>query len=88
MNFINFKCLHSFDIYISDRSLIERQKARLNQLAAALEQEKGRLLQLRKETAILAAPTDAMSARLLRNEVQALREQCNLLVKQMELNGL
>lgn len=70
----------------ADRSLIERQKARLSQLSTALEQERSRLQQLRRETAILSR-AGSVGVRGLREEVALLREQCDSLVKEIELNG-
>ncbi|KAJ0174485.1 hypothetical protein K1T71_009593 [Dendrolimus kikuchii] len=71
-----------------DRSLIERQKERLNRLALALNQEKGRLAQLTKETQILAGPPPTPSAaQRLREYVERLRDQCNTLSKKLEMGG-
>lgn len=75
-------------LLISDRSLIERQKERLNRLATALAQEKGRLEQLNKETAILAGGVPSPSAaRGLRDYVERLRDQCDMLAKRLEMAG-
>ncbi|KAG6450643.1 hypothetical protein O3G_MSEX006687 [Manduca sexta] len=69
-----------------DRSLIERQKERLNRLATALNQEKGRLAQLTKETNILAGPPPTpAAAQRLREYVERLRDQCDTLAKRLEM---
>ncbi|XP_075980119.1 TAK1-associated binding protein 2 isoform X2 [Anticarsia gemmatalis] len=71
-----------------DRSLIERQKERLERLAMALAEEKGRLAQLTKETRILAGPPPAPSAtQRLRDDVERLRNQCGTLAKRLEMTG-
>lgn len=71
-----------------DRSLIERQKERRDRLAKALEQEKRRLAQLTRETAILAAPPPPPSAaQALRDYVQHLRNQCDMLSKKLEMRS-
>ncbi|CAB3230636.1 unnamed protein product [Arctia plantaginis] len=71
-----------------DRSLIERQKERLERLAMALAQEKGRLAQLTKETRILAGPPPLPSAtQRLRDDVERLRNQCGSLAKRLEMTG-
>lgn len=71
-----------------DRSLIERQKERLQRLAMALAQEKGRLAQLTKETRILAGPPPTPSAtQRLRDDVERLRNQCGTLAKRLEMSG-
>ncbi|CAH0588893.1 unnamed protein product [Chrysodeixis includens] len=71
-----------------DRALIERQKERLERLAMALAQEKGRLAQLTKETRILAGPSPTMSAtQRLRDDVERLRNQCGTLAKRLEMTG-
>lgn len=71
-----------------DRALIERQKERLNRLALALNQEKGRLAQLARETQVLAGPPPTPSAaQRLREHVQRLRDQCNNLSKKLEMGG-
>nr|XP_037875251.1 uncharacterized protein LOC101743924 isoform X2 [Bombyx mori] len=72
----------------NDRNLIERQKERLNRLAMALNQEKGRLAQLSKETSILAGPPPTpSSAQRLRDYVERLRDQCHNLAKRLEMDG-
>ncbi|CAK1555570.1 unnamed protein product [Leptosia nina] len=72
----------------TDRSLIERQKERLSRLAAALAQEKGRLAQLNRETQILAAPTpSALTSARLRDHVERLRDECDMLAKRLELGS-
>lgn len=71
-----------------DRALIERQKERLERLAMALAQEKGRLTQLTKETRILAGPPPTVSAtQRLRDDVERLRNQCGTLAKRLEMSG-
>ncbi|KAJ8715236.1 hypothetical protein PYW08_005217 [Mythimna loreyi] len=73
---------------IIDRALIERQKERLQRLALALAQEKGRLTQLTKETRILAGPPPTVSAtQRLRDDVERLRNQCGTLAKRLEMSG-
>ncbi|RVE48044.1 hypothetical protein evm_007356 [Chilo suppressalis] len=69
-----------------DRSLIERQKQRLDCLVKALAQEKGHLAQLTRETQILAAPLPPPSeTQKLREYVEKLRDQCNSMSKRVEM---
>ncbi|XP_063829643.1 uncharacterized protein LOC135078970 isoform X1 [Ostrinia nubilalis] len=71
-----------------DRSLIERQKQRLDCLVKALSQEKGHLAQLKRETQILAAPLPPPSAtQKLREYVELLRDQCDTMAKRLEMTG-
>lgn len=71
-----------------DRSLIERQKERLSRLASALAQEKGRLAQLNRETQILAAPPPTPSAaQRLKDYVERLRDECDILAKRLEMGN-
>lgn len=72
---------------MSDRSLIERQRARLAALEVALTQERERLRSLARETEVLAAPADPARTRRLRDDVQRLRKDCDAMVKRMEGNG-
>ncbi|XP_050677178.1 uncharacterized protein LOC126973866 isoform X2 [Leptidea sinapis] len=69
-----------------EQSLIERQKERLARLASALAQEKGRLAQLSKETQILAAPPPTpMATQRLKDYVERLRDECDMLAKTLEM---
>ncbi|KAM3957921.1 TAK1-associated binding protein 2 isoform 2-T2 [Aphomia sociella] len=73
---------------MQDRSLIERQKERRDRLAKALEQEKRRLAQLTRETQILAAPPPPPSAaQALRDSVELLRSQCDMMSKKLEMRS-
>lgn len=73
---------------LPDRSLIERQKQRLDCLVKALSQEKGHLAQLKRETQILAAPLPPPSAtQKLREYVERLRDQCDTMAKRLEMAG-
>lgn len=74
--------------FLSDHSLIERQKERLGRLAMALAQHKGQLYQMSRETQILAAPPPSLStAQRLRDYVERLRDQCDTLAKRLEMTG-
>ncbi|CAH0755963.1 unnamed protein product [Diatraea saccharalis] len=71
---------------VQDRSLIERQKQRLECLVKALAQEKGHLAQLTRETQILAAPLPPPSeTQKLREYVEKLRDQCDSMAKKLEM---
>ncbi|KAL4714856.1 hypothetical protein ACJJTC_012528 [Scirpophaga incertulas] len=72
----------------TDRSLIERQKQRLDCLVKALAQEKRHLGQLSRETQILEAPLPPPSAtQKLKEYVERLRDQCDSMAKQLEMAG-